>query len=344
MKTTRFRDGHRLRPIKKGAVLGLLLSFAVFCMAGCSVAGRTVFFASGSGFWTVFKIGDYACSETEAKVYLANYKNIYGVVNGNSLWTDDFNTEDMENSVKDATIAHLTKVYALNQYAEDEGITLDSTEREKIKSAAKEYYTSLTDADKKYTGASKADITDMYERYALAEKVYTSLMSNVDNDVSEDEARIMDAYIFYVSSADTATSVEEMLESGSDFATVAATYNESGSAIETSFGRDTYPEEVEKVLFQLDDGETAYNIAGSDGNYYFAKCISKYNAELSEENKQTVVEKRQTEVMSDIVQHLDATYYSDFNQKLWDKIHISEDEDVETDSFFEVLDNHLHYS
>ena len=342
---TRLRNKrHILRRFKRGAVLGLLLSFTMVMATGCTIAGKTVFIASGSGFHTVFKIGNYACSQTEAKVYLANYKNIYGVVNGNSLWTEEYNTENMEESVKDAVIAHLTKVYALNQYAEDEGITLDSNEETKVKEAAKEYYESLTSAEKKYTGASKSDIVDMYTKYALAEKVYTELMSTVDNDVSEDEARIMDAYVFYVSSEETAETVEAALNAGGDFETIAATYNESGSSVETSFGRDTYPEEVETVAFQLENDESAYNIAASDGNYYFIKCISKYNEELSEANKATVIEKRQTEAMTDIVEHLDETYYSDFNTKLWDKISVSLDDDVTTDSFFEVLDNYLHYS
>jgi foldase protein PrsA len=333
-----------LRLCKKGAVLGLLLVFATTTITGCSIAGKKVFVASGSGFHTVFKIGEYACSQKEAKMYLANYKNIYGVVNGNSLWTEEYDTENMEDSVKDAVLQHLTKVYALNQYASDKGITLDSTEKSKIKSAAEEYYDSLTDAEKSYTKASKSDIQGMYERYAIAEKVYTSLMSQVDNDVSEDEARIMDAYVFYVSSESKAEEAEAALNAGTDFTTVAATYNESKTAVETSFGRDTYPSEVEDVAFQLEDGETAYKIEGSDGNYYFIKCISKYDEELSELNKQNVIEKRQTQVMEDIVADLDATYYSDLNQSLWNRIEIPLEDDVQTDSFFSVLDNYLHYN
>ncbi len=38
----------------------------------------------------------------------------------------------------------------------------------------------------------------MYEHYALAEKVYKQLMSGVDENVSEDEARIMEANVIYV--------------------------------------------------------------------------------------------------------------------------------------------------
>ncbi len=48
--------------------------------------------------------------------------------------------------------------------------------------------------------------------------------------------------------------------------------------------------------------------------------------------------------MEDIVADLDATYYSDLNQSLWNRIEIPLEDDVQTDSFFSVLDNYLHYN
>ena len=83
----KFREIYRpiLRHCKRGAVLGLLLCFTVIATTGCTIAGKKVFVASGASFNTVFKIGDYSCSKKEVKMYLANYKNIYGVVNGKSM-------------------------------------------------------------------------------------------------------------------------------------------------------------------------------------------------------------------------------------------------------------------
>ena len=56
-------------------ILGISLLFT-----GCSIGDRQVYFASKSGGHTVFKIGRMACSREEAKVYLANYKNLYGKI------------------------------------------------------------------------------------------------------------------------------------------------------------------------------------------------------------------------------------------------------------------------
>lgn len=76
-------------------ILGIGLLFT-----GCSIGDRQVYFASKSGGHTVFKIGRMACSREEAKVYLANYKNLYGKIYDTDLWSEDYDTKIMEESIK----------------------------------------------------------------------------------------------------------------------------------------------------------------------------------------------------------------------------------------------------
>ena len=45
---------------------------------------------------------------------------------------------------------------------------------------------------------SEATIEKLYENYALASKVYTSLTTGVNEEVSDDEARVMEAQQIYV--------------------------------------------------------------------------------------------------------------------------------------------------
>lgn len=323
---------------KYAGVLCLIMIMTII-LSGCSIGDTQIYFASKSGFHKVFKIGDMSCHQTEAKVYLANYKNLYGIVGDTDLWTEGFNTDSMEGSLKDAVIEHLTKVYSLNIYAHNNDITLTEDETSQVKQAAKEYYKSLSKDECSYTGASRGDIEEMYERYALAEKVYQSLMGGVDEEVSEDEARVMDAYVLYVTDESLANEIAVKLQNGATFERLASTYNEADS-IKASFGRGEYPTEVDDVVFQLDDGENSTKITTDDG-YYFFQCISKYNETLSEENKASIIEQRKQKVISDIVSDLEKNYYSDFNTKLWDKIEIDEDKEIKTDSFFKVLDSYV---
>ena len=61
---------------KKKMLAGILAASCLLC--GCSIGGRQVVLTSGLGSQEVFKIGGEACRLAEAKVYLANYQNIYG--------------------------------------------------------------------------------------------------------------------------------------------------------------------------------------------------------------------------------------------------------------------------
>lgn len=316
-------------------VLGLL----PVLLSGCAVGDTHIFVSSGCGIHDVFKIGSMTCSQKEAKVYLMNYKNLYGVVCDYDLWDGAYDTKTMERSLKDAVLEHLTRIYAMNLYAKDQGITLDDRELQAASDAADAYYDSLTKEERSYCGASAGDIRDMYERYVLAQKVYTGLMDGVDSEVSEDEARIMDADIIFVTDAAKAVEVENKLAAGADFETLAASYNELGS-VQVSFGRGEYPAEVETVAFSLDNGQMSGKIVSSDG-YYFVTCVNKYNRELSEENKAAIIANRKQEAVENIISSLETKYYAELNESLWKKLALSKGNQLKTDSFFAQIESQL---
>ena len=323
------------------------LLWVVLCLAlmvatifsGCSVGDTQIYFASKSGRGDVFKIGDFSCPKEEAKVYLANYKNLYGNVYATDLWTEEFDTGEMEESIKDAVLSHLTKVYALNVYAQQKEITLSDAEQEEVDKAAKEYYDSLNRKERSYTGASKADIAEMYRRYALAVKMYAQLMESVDGNVSEDEARVIDTYVLYVTDAKLAKQIDRKIKNGATFERLASSYNELDS-MRATFGRGTYDESIESVVFSLENDEVSSKIE-ADGGYYFFQCINKYNEKLSEENKAVIVEQRQKQAMEDVKSAIEKKCYSHFNTKLWNKISVPTSADVTTNSFFTTLDSYI---
>lgn len=310
-------------------------------VCGCTVNNHVVYFSGGAGFGNVFRIGDLRCPLKEAKVYLANYKNLYGTVGSVSLWDDDFDTVSMESSIKDSVISHLSNVYSFDLYARDQKISLTKKEEAAIEDAAKEYYASLSKEEVKYLRVSESDIQQMYKNYALAEKVYFTLMDTVDDEVSEDEARVMDAYVLFVTDKQLAQSIANKIAAGNEFETLVNTYSEKDKTV-VSFGRHTYSTEIESVVFQLNNGDISSMLSDEDG-FYFFQCVNKYNEQLSEENKSNVIAERKEELVHQIIASQNETYYSHLNQKLWDKTSMNLDESITTDSFFEVLNSHISY-
>ena len=318
--------------------ISLLLLVCLLC--GCTIGGKEVFFSIENPF-TVFSIGPLSCGTKEAKLYLANYKNIYGTVGTTNLWSEDFDMTDIEEGIKRSAIYHLSRVYSLDLYARESDIIIEEEEKETIAEAAGEYYASLNEEERKETGVSQRDIRKMYEHYALAQKVYHEMMKSVDEEVSEDEARIMDAYVLYVKHKKTFRKIQKALQRGEDFEVLLSGLSE-GEKGEVSFGWGTYPPEVEQVAFSLEDGEISEGIAAEDG-YYFIKCLDKYDEALSEENKNRIIENRKQDVFKKIIKEQSDKYYSRINTRLIEKIHFDLNASIQTDSFFSTIEEALSY-
>lgn len=316
-------------------VASLSLSFSA-----CTFQDKTVYFDTSSGRNTVFKIGDMKCSKKEALLYLLNEKNIYGSVDGVNLWTEDFDTDTMTDSIKDLTIEHLTRVYVLNLYAQEKEITLSEKEEKACEDAAKEYYSSLNSAERSFTGVKKKDVANAYKKYALATKVYKELMNSVDEEVSEDEARVMEAFVLFVSDEAKANEIQGMIDYGYTFERLASTYTELDS-YQVTFARGEYSKEIDDVVFNLDTEEVSTAISADNG-YYFFQCLDKYNEELSEANKEVIIEKRRQQVLEDIVTDLEENNFSDMNTELWNNIVFTDDvSELTSASFFETLSEYL---
>lgn len=274
----------------------------------------------------------------EAKVYLVNYQNIYGSAYGIDMLTEEVGKSSLKDYVKDVTISELTQVVCMDLLAESEEIELSEDEKEKVSNAAKAYYESLTKEEISYMGVSESDINTYYQHYALAQKLYNSLTGSVNEEVSDDEARVMEAMQIYITDQTKAQEAADRLAAGEDFASVASNYNEA-SVIELNIARDDLPEEVEDIAFNLENDEISQMIKTEKG-YYFIKCLNKYNEELTDANKINIVEKREKEAFDDVYEEFVAKQKSYLNEEVWNDLELDTESDFETDSFFEVFDTY----
>ena len=307
-------------------------------LTGCQIGNKDIVVSGTLSSRQVFTLDKSACSLKEAKVYLANYQNIYGTAYTIDLWQHDFGDASLLDYVKDITLEELTRVYTMDLLAQSQEVTLSEDETAKVAEAAKEYYASLSEDETAYMDVAETDIVEYYTHYALAQKLYHSLTNGVNEEVSDDEARVMEIMQIYVTDEDRAHEVEQKLAQGDDFASVANNYNEL-SAIQVTVSRDDLPDEVEEVAFQLDDNAVSGMIAAGNG-YYFIKCLNKYNEELTEANKSNIVEKREKEAFDDVYNEFVASLSSRLNTDLWDGIELTTDGSIQTNSFFAVFEKY----
>lgn len=305
-------------------------------LTGCQIGNKSIVVLKPLSSRYVFQIGEVSCSVKEAKVYLANYQNIYGEAYTLDLWQHDFGDSSLEEYIKTITLNELVTVACMTQLAEEKGLALTEADEADIAEAASAYYESLSKADKDYLGVSELEIAEYYRHYALAQKVYQFLTSEINGEVSDDEARVMEVMQIYVTDAAQAAIVMQKLEDGEDFASVANVYNKLPN-IQANICRDDLPEEAEAIAFQLDNNEISGVIQVETG-YYFIKCLDKYNEELTEANKVTIVEKREKEAFDDVYNEFIAGLSSHINEDVWEELEIDSTSGVKTDNFFEVYE------
>lgn len=323
---------------KLAAGIMLLVTTATLC-SGCKLGKTAVVFTTTLSDKEVFRIEKEVCSIEEARVYLCNYQNIYGNAYGVNLWEHVSDSHSLEDYVKNITISELTRVVCMDELAKKQEMTLTADEKDKAAEAAAAYYDSLSKKEIAYMDVSESTLESMYEDYALAQKLYRSLTDGVNEEVSDDEARIMEAMQIYVSSKEKADKVKADLDAGRDFTAVATDYNEA-SKIEITFGRGDMPSQVEKAAFELDDDAISGCIKTDDG-YYFIKCTNKFDQELTDANKANIVKKREKEAFDDVYDSFVRGLDSTMNEKLWDQVEIKQDKDITTNSFFEVYDEYF---
>ncbi len=310
----------------------------LMCLGGCQIGNKQIVVSGSLSDKQVFKIGSATCGVKEAKVYLTNYQNIYGTAYGLNLWEHDFGDNSLTQYVKDITLEELTHVICMDLLAESQEVSLSEEEKADVASAAKEYYASLSEDEIAYLAVTESDIAEYYAHYALAQKLYRSLTNGVNDEVSDDEARVIEIMQIYVTDETKAAEVSSKLKNGDDFASVANNYNQL-SSIQVTVSRDELPVEVEKVAFDLDNGEISDEIPVDHG-YYFIKCLNKYDEELTEANKSNIVEKREKEAFDDIYNEYVSGLSSYLNQNLWDELELDTDAAIATDSFFEVFEKY----
>jgi foldase protein PrsA len=325
---------------KKIWIAALILGIAAGSLTGCRIGNtQYVIYEQKVDSKTVFTVNDLKCSLKEAKIYLCNYKNIYGNAYGLNLWDTGDYQDSLEDYVKDVAMAELTRVICMDLLAQEQGIELDEEETAKIAELAKAYYESLTEEERDFMDVRTSDIQQAYEHYAVAMKLYATLTDGVNEEVSDDEARVVRLQQIYVTDADIAQTVAQKLANGEDFASVAAAYNRTTS-VEVIVARGDYPEEVEDVAFNLDDGAISAMIE-TDNGYYFVKCLNRFEEELTEANKANILIRREKEQFDDLYEEFLKTCEFEGNDTLWDEVSFEGTTGITTDSFFALYDSYF---
>ena len=283
-----------IKTIRRGAAALLAAIVLTGSLTGCGTWSNTkIVLTTGLTGDQLFKVGKSVCTLPEAMIYVMDYKQQYENAYGVEMWEHDIGGVTLEEYVKDTIIAQLASVKAVTLLAKENNVTLSDAEKEKISQAAEEYYSALTDEQKKYMKVEKSDVEDLYAAHVLSKKVYTEITKDVNTEVSDDEARIITIQQIRLDSLDNAEIVKARLDEGKDFGTVAAAYNRDSQTTVT-LGRGEKEAAYEEAAFSLENDQIS-DVIETTGGYYILKCVNNFDRDATEANKITMVEKRRDE-------------------------------------------------
>ena len=350
--------------MKKRKLFILFLICLCLALTGCKDdkdnGGNTkVVLTTGFAEDELFRIGDSTCSLSEAMVYLTNMQNQYESIYGTQIWQRKIGDDTLEKKVKDVVLARMAQIKTMNLLAGQRGVVLTEQEEELVLSAAKEYFSSLNEAEISAMNIDENTVQQLYREYALANKVYSEIIEGTNPEISDDEARTVTVSQIFVktyalnavgekvpyteesrvAAFDKIKNIQKMLREGVSFDELATRYSEDGQ-LTVSFRKGEMEPGFESAAFNLGTDEIS-DIVETQHGYHIIKCISTFNREVTDENKKKIVEERKEEVFGEEYKTFVGSLTKNLNKELWNTISFIHDEEVETSDFFEIYNSYF---
>lgn len=305
-----------------------------------AVAAVTLVFTSGCGgpipiMSDVKENQGYTDAQT--MLIVATERNRYRDVYTDQIW--QVPVDDEGNGFQTYLLGEiqnfLKELKTTNLLAEEREITLTSQEKEMMQGLADQFYESMTEADRAYTGASREDVYTMYADYHLANKLVDELTKEVNLEISDSEAKVIVVQEIVLSDRETAEAVwEQATEEKADFEAIARTMAEN-KTIEIPVGRGERSKEYETEVFALEAGQVSPVIPVED-QFYIVKCINDYDEAATLERKNKLSLQRKQQAFRGIYEVFAAEHPVEIGGGLWEKISFADGADSTTTEFFEM--------
>ena len=345
--------------VRKVTAVTVTVLLAAGSFAACGKEEENMDIATGlfSGFAKneLFRVGEVSCTVPEYMIYLTNTQNQYEHVYGSEIWDVALGDITLEENVKDTVLAKIAQIKTMTLMAGSKEVTLSEEEEGKVGAAAAEYFNSLSEAEVTALAVDQELVATLYREYALADKVYQQIVDSVDPEISDDEARTITVdqihmKTYTIDSQGTRMEFSEIMKAeveedmhdihefatvdGRDFTELANKYNEAES-VRWSFRKGEVDPALEEAGFMLSTDQISEVIETEDG-YYLLKCISTYDKEQTDANKELIIAQRKNEAFGEEYNAFVESLSKKINEKLWQEITLMQDANVDTDDFFEI--------
>ncbi len=288
----------------------ILVSVIIMCLVVGIMAGCTRSDSADPATTVVATYGDEKVYLDEAKFFAKfsqySYEASFGV--SQEFWSYKFSGDiTWEENIKRDVMKKILQTKILCDQAKKDNISLTDDEKELVTKQV----TSFLENEQmvSVTGATEQLLEKIYTENAIANKVYASLIADVDTNVNEEDFKRMKIDYLHVtedddSETDEGAEVEKMktaLEEGKSVTDISSEYEEASYTVEKStgvtFGETDEGAYVEEAWQMSTDEVKVIQVEG-DG-WYIVKCVSDNDEEARDAAIQEEIQSRQDKMFNE---------------------------------------------
>lgn len=287
----------------------------------------------------------------------ATMLSYYSMMGGSTtgIWSQDAgNGETYGDTTKESVLDELENMLVQKQHGEDYGVTISEEEQSKIEEAAKAFMEANTEETIQSLLVSQADVEALLELYTYQTKMYDPMVADVDTNVEDSEAAQSKITYCRIDISDTqnedgtttpltdeekqakkdqAQAILDQLQAqadpaGADMDAIAKGVNEDLSAVDNTFGEDDtlLDDKLKEAAKTLQDGQVYGEVVEGENAYFVVRMDSVLDREATDQEKENIVDERQQEAYSDLLEQWKEDTDITVNEKEWEKVTLTDTE------------------
>lgn len=301
---------------KRLAALVLAGALCLSAFTGCGIDANE----------TVATLGEQKVSAGIAnfmsKYQKASVDDIYTAYYGTNVWQMDLSGsgETLEESLKASVMDTIHDLYTLKAHMADYKVTLTEEDEKKIDEAVAAFLADNSKDALKELGATEDIVKEMLTLYTIQWKMHEAIIADTDRKVSDEEANMRGisyiaisksgyyndkgSYVAFTSDEktklkDTVKKMEEAL-ADKKLEDVAKEYDYK--VTDDAYAKDDtgFDTTLLKAMDALKEGEVS-KLVDTTSTYYFVRIDEDTDEKATEENKETIIEKRENELYTKVL-------------------------------------------
>ncbi len=309
----------------RGKVAALLLAglMAVSVLTGCSAD------VSEYSSMVVATYGDKQIYLDEANL-MARYTQwldelYYMNYFGDSMWSQEYNGRTMEDSVKEEIMAQILQTEVLISHADEYGVSLTDADMEKVNQACNDFFETMDEKMIEMSGATDELVKQVYEKNALANKVWQAVVADVDTEVSLEESQQVEIRYILIQNDDedyedpeaAVNEIVSRIQNGEDIEAIA---DEMGLYCGTN--HYSKYEETDDVIgsaaIEMEVGE-ARAIQNESVGWYAVYLSTDYDEEATAQEADSIITQRRADLFSEVYGSWEKETFT-VDEDVWDEI------------------------